>query len=160
MSSVVQTYERMASWPGGRRLFSWVLGRKVPYTGTIHPQVLTLEPGHAIVRMQDRRSVRNHLGSVHAAALGNLGELVCNLALSSLQPAEGRWIVLGMDIVYLHKARGPIEAEARVEAIDWQLTADARGEFVLRDMPGEVVARGAVRWRVGPREAKVREEAQ
>lgn len=150
--SVVQTYDRMVSWPGGRKLFSWALGRKVPYTGTIHPQVLALAPGRARVQMGDRRGVRNHLGSVHAAALGNLGELVCNLALSSRQPANGRWIVLGMDIEYLHKARGAIVAEAEVDELDWSVPAELAGQFVLRDRQGELVARGTVRWKIGPRQ--------
>lgn len=149
--SVIQTYDRMAGWPGGRQLFSWVLGRTVPYTGSITPQVLELQPGRARVQMGDRRRVRNHLGSVHAAALGNLGELACNLALSSRQPADGRWIVLGMDIEYLHKARGTIVGEAEVGELDWSAPAEIAGEFVLRDQRGEAVARGTVRWKIGPR---------
>jgi acyl-coenzyme A thioesterase PaaI-like protein len=149
--SVKQLYDRMSALPLGRRVFSWMLGRRVPYVGSIRPQVLALEPGRARVRMRDRRAIRNHLGSVHASALGNLGELAANLAISASQPDAGRWIVESMQIDYLHKARGPIVGLGTAPTIDWSVDGEVLGEFELQDDRATTVARGLVRWKVGPR---------
>ncbi|HRC58904.1 MAG TPA: DUF4442 domain-containing protein, partial [Kofleriaceae bacterium] len=72
--------------PGGATLFSRLVGRMAPYTGSIGAVVVTLAPGHAEVHMQDRARVRNHLRSIHAVALVNLAELAGNVALASSAP--------------------------------------------------------------------------
>mmetsp|Transcript_2385 Transcript_2385/g.4943 ORF Transcript_2385/g.4943 Transcript_2385/m.4943 type:complete len:84 (+) Transcript_2385:193-444(+) len=58
--------------PYGKTILSIGIGLFVPYTGTIRPRVLDLQPGYSKVLMRDKRVVRNHLNSVHAIALMNL----------------------------------------------------------------------------------------
>ena len=62
-------------------MFSRLVGWVVPYAGTLRADVLEMAEGSAVVSMPDRRGVRNHLNSIHALALANLGELTANLAL-------------------------------------------------------------------------------
>ena len=146
-----RTWQRLRGVPGGRLIFARMLGRMVPYSGTISPDVLELEPGRALVALVERRRLRNHFNSVHAIALANLGELASGLAMTLALPADVRGIPVRIEVDYLKKARGRIVAEGRaavpvVVAADTDATATAE----MRNETGEVVATIVVRWRLSP----------
>ena len=102
------------------------------------------------MRMRDRRIVRNHLRSVHAIALMNLGEVATGVAMMSALPEGMRGIITHLEMDYLKKARGSITAECRAP----QAVAGERHEYDvqadLTDEAGEVVARARARWLIGP----------
>lgn len=148
---ILARYRRIVAWPGGASVFDYLLGSTVPYAGSIRPHVEVLEPGRARVAIADRRAVRNHLGSVHAAALVNLGELAANLALMTRQARDGRWIVRGLDVEFVKIARGPVHAEANMPELAWDESRDVRGEAIVTDSSGETVAVVRPRWRIGPK---------
>lgn len=152
-ASLLRTWARLGGSRGGRLLFSWMVGRRVPYSGTIGARVELLEAGHARVSLRDRRRVRNHLGSIHAVALTNLGELAGGLAALTGIPEGVRGIVLRLETEYLAKARGRLEAEARWAPEGELLDGEGRGETwvrsVIRDADGREVARVAALWRLG-----------
>ena len=148
---LMATWRRLSPWPGGRWIFSLLLRRRVPYTGTISPRILELEPGLARVAMKDRRRVRNHLRSVHAVALVNLAEAATGLAMMAGIPDHARAILVGLSIEYTKKARGPLVGECRCEPPDGSASEERLLEGILRDASGEVVARAEARWLVGPR---------
>jgi acyl-coenzyme A thioesterase PaaI-like protein len=126
----------------------------VPYSGSVGPRVRQLEPGYCRVEIPDRRSNRQHLGSVHAIALLNVAEQASGLAMMAGLPDGVRGIVTSISMQYLKKARGPITAVSSVdiptvtEDLDFEVTADCL------DRDDAVVARAVVRWRLGPVRAK------
>ena len=145
-------WRRLAPLPGGRFLFSLLLGRMVPYTGALGARVEELEPGYARLTLRDRRGVRNHLGSVHAVALANLAEVTSGLAMLTGLPENARGIVVHIGVEYLKKARGTLTAECRCRApsgIEETVTVTAD----VMNASGEVVARAEVRWLIRPVEA-------
>lgn len=142
-------WQRASRIPGGRLIFSRVLGIAIPYTGSIGAEVLNLEPGYAKVALAERRGLRNHLNSIHAIALANLAELTGNLALACALPDDGRFIVTRLAIEYKKKARGRIIAECRCEPPSSSERREYDIEVALRDSQEVVVATAVLTTLVG-----------
>jgi acyl-coenzyme A thioesterase PaaI-like protein len=139
---------RLHALPGGKRTFSRLLGLMVPYTGSIRPRVVELRAGYARLEMRDRRAVRNHLRSIHAIALANLGEVTSGLAMTLALPDDARAIVIQFQVEYVKKARGLLSAECTCDVTNVSRTGDHEVESVIRDGSGDMVARTIARWRV------------
>lgn len=146
-----QAWDLLAGVPGGKAVFSRLVGRMAPYTGSIHAQVTVLREGYAEVQMADRKAVRNHLDSVHAIALANLAELAGNVALAYSLPDDARFIVSGMEIEYLKKARGTITAVGESPVPGSATRAAYEVPVSLRDASGDEVARAVLHSLVGPK---------
>lgn len=142
-------WERLSPLPGGRWLFSKFLGRMVPYTGALGARVEELRPGLARTSLVQRRGLENHLRSVHAVALANLGEVTTGLAMLTALPPTARGIVTRLSTTYLKKARGRLEAECHCHAPSGkEETVTLVAE--IRDASREVVARTEAEWLIRP----------
>jgi acyl-coenzyme A thioesterase PaaI-like protein len=144
----------LAGLPGGKLLFSRMVGRMAPYTGSIGARVTALRPGFAQVEMDDKKSVRNHLDCVHAIALCNLAELAGNVGVAYSLPDDARFIVAGLAIEYVKKARGTITATSECPVPTSNTKTEYAVPVVMTDASGDVVARATLRTLVGPKSAK------
>ncbi|MFQ5525327.1 MAG: hotdog fold domain-containing protein [Thermoanaerobaculia bacterium] len=145
-------WNRLRGIPGGKALFSYMVGRGAPYTGTIGARIAELEPGYVKAELRDRRKVRNHLRSVHAVALTNLGEVASGLATLTALPTSVRGIVTNLSTEYTKKARGRLTAECRSQVHDVEEPTPHEVEAVIRDRSGDEVARVRVTWLLSPRD--------
>ncbi|WP_437303000.1 hotdog fold domain-containing protein [Sorangium sp. So ce388] len=144
-------WDKLRHVPGGKRLFSKTLGVMAPYTSSIRADIEVLERGRAEATMRDRPGLRNHLRSVHAVALVNLAELTGNTALAYSLPEDARFIVAGLSIEYLKKARGTIRAVCECPVPDTSERREYQIPVSLRDATGTEVARATLRSLVGPK---------
>ena len=139
-------WQRLSSTALGRWFFSKILGWLIPYTGSIKPHILELRPGFALVSIKDQRAKRNHLNSLHALALANLGELTTGLCLHFALKNGDQAILTKLEVDYLRKARGSITAKSELsgEKLDGTVVVTAR----LCDRSGELVAIVNASWLV------------
>lgn len=148
---LLSQWQRLSHVPFGKRLFSWVVGRTAPYTGTVGGVFTDIRPGYARVELRDRRGIRNHLASIHAVALVNLAEMTSGVALMTALP-QGVWgIVTGLSIEYLKKARGTLVATTNADA-PTSVTESMTHEVTatITDREGDVVAVCKVQWKLSP----------
>jgi len=115
VNTLKRWWGRLGSHSFGRYLFSRMLGFMIPYTGTIKPRVIELRHGFARISIKDKRALSNHLSSIHALALANLGELTTGLALHFALREQDRAILTKLEVEYHKKARGPIFSKAEVD---------------------------------------------
>lgn len=155
LSALVSPSQLLPLWqvlkrvPRGGVVLGRLIGRMAPYTGTIRPEVLALEKGYARIRMNDSRRVRNHLRSIHAIALMNLGEVATGTAVIATLPDGMRGIIKGLSMDYLKKARGPLVAECSCPPLEASGQQDLEVHAELKNEAGEVVAVCHAKWRVG-----------
>ncbi|WP_395377703.1 DUF4442 domain-containing protein [Marinicella sp. W31] len=144
-------WNKLESKPLGKWLFNRIIAWNIPYTGTIKAEVKQLKPGICEVVMRPRKKNTNHLRSIHAIALSNLGELASGLAMSVGLPSSVRGIVTRIDTEYLKKARGRLLARADIEIPE---VGDAAVHHTIQakieDEQGDQVALVSVTWLLSP----------
>ncbi|HWJ83618.1 MAG TPA: hotdog fold domain-containing protein [Nocardioides sp.] len=129
----------------GKRVFSFAFAQKAPYFATIHPRFTIVEPNHVELVIPKRRSVQNHIGTVHAIALCNGMESAMGaLAEVTISP-DLRWIPKGMEVAYTAKASTDITVVAETDQAQWD---GASGDLPVRvkcvRADGTVVAEGKI----------------
>lgn len=147
---ILSGWEKASKVPLGKCFFSLMVKRAIPYTGALGSEIIHLSAGQSEVKLKDRRGVRNHLSSIHAMALANLGEFSTGLAVVTGLPKDMRAILKGFQIDYLKKARGTLIAKAHYEHKNTQEESqDVEVVGNIYNEEQEVVARVKALWRVG-----------
>jgi len=150
-NQTLSVLRKLKGLPAGLRLFSRLVAFRAPYFSSIHPVFLALEPGYAKARISNRRSVRNHLGTVHAIAMANLCEFVGGTLMEISISPEMRWIPRGMTIRYLALARSDLTAECQIENFDWSCAQDVLLQVYVRDASDTIVSEAEIPMYVSPR---------
>jgi len=146
MPDLLDLWSRTTALPQGRRVFSAAFSRRAPYFASVHPVFIDIRPNYAELSIKKRRSVQNHIGTVHAIALCNGLEAAMGALAEATIPKTKRWIPKGMEVSYTAKADSDVRCIAETDAEQWDsddpdLPVRVRG--VRRD--GTVVVEGVIR---------------
>jgi len=145
---------RMQRTAFGRWLFARTVSKRAPYFGTIKPRFLDLQPRLCRASMRKRRAVENHIGTVHALAMGNLCELAAGMCTEVTIPVGMRWIPRGMTIEYLAKATTDVIATARLDKTEWTGAENVAVPVSVTDANGKEVVRAVISMYVSLRKAE------
>ena len=113
---VLNTWLKLKSVPFGHWLFSKIVCFKAPYFGSMKPLIVDLKEGYCSAVVKNRRSVHNHIGTIHAIAQCNLAELCAGVMVDATVPFKThRWIPKGMTVNYLAKVDTDVKAIAQIQ---------------------------------------------
>ncbi len=144
-----QAWKLLSKLPFGKSIFSSLVGFFVPYSGSIGARIEELRPGYAKLLLRDRRKVRNHLQSVHAIALMNLGELCSGLAFNLGLPKGMRGIVTKLEIEFYKKSRGLLTAICDCDCPETHEEAVKTVEALIYNEEKVLCAKVIAHWKVG-----------
>jgi len=151
-NSTLNLWQRLASVPAGKWLFSRLVCFKAPYFASIRPRFQVLRPGNSVVTIRKRRSVTNHIGTVHAIAICNLAEIAAGTMTEVTVPGDYRWIPKGMTVEYLRKAETDLTAVAEISPVPtFEGTFELPVNVVVTDTGNQVVFRAVINMWVSPR---------
>lgn len=147
MNRILKTYNSLKGLPFGKRLFSFITCKSAPYFGSIKPLFEELEPGKCVILMKKRRSVTNHIKTVHAIAMCNLVELAGGVCTDVSLPEGVRWIPKGMTVEYLALAKTDLRGVCNIdleELKNWDFSKDYPAAVHVSDTSGKIVMQGTI----------------
>ncbi|MFT6114282.1 MAG: hypothetical protein ACJA10_001223, partial [Oleispira sp.] len=140
LTSMVNVFQK---FPESVRTFalSKALGKVIKYVGTSGLRFEKVTPNECIVVIPNRKKVQNHMGSVHAAAMGLLAETATGFMTGLTVPDNRIIVIKSMNLEYLKQATGDMTAVAtftdeQVEFIKNNEKADINVPVVITDEKG------------------------
>jgi acyl-coenzyme A thioesterase PaaI-like protein len=99
-----------------------VLGRAVPLVGTARLHFERIGPDGVVISIANRRSVQNHIGGVHAAAMALLAETATGFCLGWHLPDDRLPLIKSLQVEFQHPRRPARagEPDARPDRPDHQ----------------------------------------
>jgi acyl-coenzyme A thioesterase PaaI-like protein len=122
---------KKAAGPLGQQAVTLALGRTVKFVGTARLKVEVLTSERAVVSVRNKKRVQNHIGGVHAMAMGLIAESATGFVVGMNVPDSAIPVIKSVKIDYLKRAKGDMRAEAT-------LTSEQR-EAIASQPKGEVL---------------------
>lgn len=155
LSTVVNVFQKM---PESIRSFalSKAMGRVVKYAGTSGLRFEKLTPNECIVVIPNRKKVQNHIGSVHAAAMGLLAETATGFMTGLTVPDSRIIVIKSMSLEYLKQASGDMKAvasfnEEQLDYIRNTEKGDINVPVVITDEKGIETVKATMIWAWAPK---------
>ncbi len=157
MPSILARYESMSRYPGGKTIFAKLVGLSAPFFAKIKPRFIDLRHAYCETQIDDRRGVRNHLGTINAGALCSMAEMTGGLALDTVVPSNMRWIPKTMTVHYMTKATGTITAISEFEPniVPASEAKDVVIPIVVKNENNETAFTADITFYVSPKKPKI-----
>lgn len=141
------------------RLLTLLFTRQVRFAGTGSVRFESLSHERAVLHLANRPRVRNHIGTIHAAAMALLAETASGAVFGMNVPADRVPLLKSMHIDYLRRAEGALRAEATLSAhAGEQIRSSERGELLvpvtLTDAEGQHPVQCEMLWAWVPKRHK------
>lgn len=133
-----------------------VLGRAVPLVGTAGIHFEQVDSEGVILRLANRRSVQNHIGGVHAAAMALLAETVSGFCLGWHLPDDRVPLIKSLQVDFLRRTQGALRASSKLDPTQiGRVLAAPKGELLVpvevTDETGEAPIACRMLWAWVPR---------
>lgn len=127
--------------PFANLLLNLVLGFKIPFVRTGRVRILALTPEEVRVAIPNQKSVQNHIGQVHAAAMMLLGETASGLITAMNIPEQSLPLIKSMNTKFIKRSSGALTATAEIKPESRSQFLTEKGEITLevhvKDEKGE-----------------------
>lgn len=137
-------------------LLSLLFASQVRFAGTARIRVEQLQRHRALLRLRNRRKVRNHIGGVHAAAMALLAESATGFLAAMNLPDDRLLLIKTLRVDYHRRAQGDLQALAELSAEQIaQIVQQERGELRvpvrITDASGQAPIECEMLWAWRPR---------
>ena len=129
-----RTIAKIARMPPWLRRFATTKAftSQVRFAGTGAVQILELEEGRAVLQMRNVRKVQNHIGTIHASAMGLLAESATGIVLGMTLPDSKIPLMKSTHIDYVRRANGTLRAEATLPPdMRQRVLTEDKGDFAV-----------------------------
>jgi acyl-coenzyme A thioesterase PaaI-like protein len=132
LARTIHQIEKVAG-PFRQQAITLALGRTVKFVGTAGLKVEELTAERAVISVQNKRRVQNHIGGVHAMAMGLLAESATGFVIGMNVPDSAVPVIKSAKIDYLKRATGGLRAEATLSGEQRRLiAAEPKGEVLVQ----------------------------
>ena len=145
------------------RALTLIYGRAVRFAGQAGVKVELLSDTEAVLSLRNRKKVQNHLGAIHAAAMGLLVESASGLVVGMHVPDSRVVTLKTLHVDFLKRASGDLKAIAKltpeqIELIQKQDRGEVEVSVQLVDDKGLAPAQSQAIWAWMPKIRPTRAE--
>ncbi len=113
LAKVVKTIKGYPQFMQGF-LLNFVIRRTVKLVGTAKVEVLTLTKESSQFRIQNRKKVQNHIGTIYAAAMALIAETATGMVVGMNVPDDKYLVIKTLKVDFVKRAVGSLTATAQL----------------------------------------------
>ncbi|MBS9779545.1 MAG: DUF4442 domain-containing protein [Moraxellaceae bacterium] len=131
---LVEAYKLSQKIPNKKvrnKLLTTVFSQIVPFVGTANVVYKEFTPNKVVVSVKNKRSVRNHIGQVHAVCVTLLAETATGFITALNMPSDRVCLIKSCKVDYKKPSKGNVTATATL--------TDEQVEFIKKTPKGELL---------------------